>query len=96
LGLTGIRLSFAWDDVIRLDVQVSVLWQAVIANVVFAIARTDGLAVCTACGRAYSPLKRRPQSGRRNYCPDCKNARWRDSKRDQRARKANARRGTDG
>lgn len=58
-------------------------------------ARPVYAAVCSNCGASYAP-SRRPAKGRRNYCdePACKTARYRDSKRDERA-KARADRGMD-
>jgi len=54
-----------------------------------AIARTDGLATCSACGESYVITGRRPNPNRRNYCTRCgKNARDRDAARDYRLRKA--------
>ncbi len=36
-------------------------------------ARTDGLAICSACGNAYTP-PRRPRADQRNYCEPCRGA----------------------
>jgi curved DNA-binding protein CbpA/DNA-directed RNA polymerase subunit RPC12/RpoP len=45
-------------------------------------------ATCSACGTVYSRVGRRPQKGRRNYCPDCGSAAaHRDRQRDYRSRR---------
>lgn len=54
-----------------------------------AIARTEGLAVCSSCGVTYAPTKRKPAAGRRSYCPACfrDGAPQRDASADYRRRK---------
>jgi hypothetical protein len=37
-----------------------------------AIAQASTVAVCSGCGRTYHREGRRPQAGRRNYCPVCR------------------------
>jgi hypothetical protein len=51
------------------------------------IADKAGSALCSGCHTSYVPEKQ-PSVGRRNYCPNCRNAGvpFRDSKRDQRRR----------
>ena len=39
-------------------------------QLLFAVAAGEGFAVCSACGKPYRRT-RRPQSGRRNFCPRC-------------------------
>lgn len=52
----------------------------------FAVSCADGLAICSACGAAYTP-KRRPAGERRQFCPACgPRAAWRLSKRDRKSR----------
>ena len=46
------------------------LFGALVCQLAFAVAVTEAVATCTSCGRPYSP-KRKPQVGRRNYCPTC-------------------------
>ncbi len=48
-----------------------------------------GFAKCSDCGRPYR-VDRRPNPNRRNYCTRCKKSAWRDSKRDQRRKRATA------
>jgi hypothetical protein len=58
-----------------------------------AVARTQGLATCSGCGIPYMREGRRPQLGRRNYCPSCgTRAALRDAQRERRAKQ----RGSDG
>ena len=57
-------------------------------NTMLEVADKDGFAICSACHRSYLP-RRRPDPTRRNYCERddcCRQAAWRDSKRDQRLR----------
>lgn len=63
------------------------LFGALAVQLALAISRTDGLAICSACGAPYLPV-RRPSLNRRHYCPDCsKWGAWRDAARDYRRRK---------
>jgi hypothetical protein len=51
------------------------------------VARSDGPAVCSACGQPHWP-ERRPNPNRRTYCADCRGwADHRDATRDDRARR---------
>jgi hypothetical protein len=43
---------------------------AIALELLFIAARTDGLAICAACGIPYVP-RRRPRAGERTYCRDC-------------------------
>ena len=57
-------------------------------RLMIAVARTDGLATCCACGESYVIAVRRPNPDRRNYCRKCgKAAADRDAARDYRRRK---------
>ena len=65
------------------------LFGALAVQLLLAVARTDGLAICSACARPYIPA-RRPARGRRNYCGSCGvKASWRDAQRSRRERQAN-------
>ena len=57
-------------------------------QIMLLVCKSDGLALCTACGEPYVPTKR-PADRRRNYCkkPACIRARHRDAVRDYRTRK---------
>jgi len=48
-------------------------FDALVVLVMLAALRRSGLAVCSGCGVPYG-RDRRPQRGRRNYCPDCRAA----------------------
>ena len=55
------------------------------------IARTEGFAICSSCGRPYFP-PRQPNPDRRQYCHECgKKAALRDAARDYRRRKRHGR-----
>ena len=58
-------------------------------QMMLAVTNTHGLAVCTGCGNPYLRQNRKPQLGRRNYCPGCRERKVgaRDRKRAQRARR---------
>lgn len=68
------------------------LYGALGVQLLFAICRTHGMAVCSGCGKSY-PRERRAAHGRRNYCGDCRDAGApvRDAKRDSDRRKREAR-----
>jgi hypothetical protein len=54
---------------------------ALALQLAFAVASSEGVTTCFACGRFYTPT-RRPAAGRRSFCPDCGlRAAWRTSKR---------------
>ena len=68
------------------------LYGALGVQLLFAICRTHGMAVCSGCGTSY-PRERRAALSRRNYCGDCRKAGvpLRDAKRDSDQRKREAR-----
>jgi hypothetical protein len=54
---------------------------AIALQLAYAVASSEGVATCFACGRFYTPA-RRPAAGRRSFCPACGlRAAWRTSKR---------------
>ena len=61
----------------------------VLLQLMHAVSGTHGIAVCYGCNSAYA-RERKPQAGRRNYCPACRTSGkpWRDAKRDERAGKS--------
>lgn len=64
------------------------MFGALAVQLLFSVFRSDGLAICSACGSPFIP-KRRPNSTRRVYCPDCSKGRrdQRDASRAYRDRK---------
>jgi hypothetical protein len=90
LHIGQVALEPAWDEPARLTLRIGVpgLFGALVAQLALAIARTDGLAVCSACGMTYLP-QRRPDPHRRRYCPPCRRggAPLRDAATDYRRRR---------
>jgi hypothetical protein len=89
LDITGVSVRFVWDsDRPSYCLYPGGLPGAVVMSLIFSVAKSGGFAVCSSCGRAYTP-KRRPAEGRRSYCDDeqCQKASVRDAQRDLRARK---------
>jgi len=81
------RARFEWGDATpNFRIEVSGVVGVVAVQTMLAVARSDGLAICTACRGVYAP-KQKPKSGRNNYCPECRNpGRSRDAKHRQRAK----------
>jgi hypothetical protein len=92
----GVHLDMPWEGPSP-EIRVMTHWSyglfgAVAIQLALAISRTDGLAICSACGEPFVP-SRKPAPGRRAYCarPRCsQKARWRDAKREERRRKEGA------
>ena len=55
-------------------------------QLMMAVSQADALAICSACGQSYMPL-RRPKTGQRRYCSNCKPVSRRDASADYRRRK---------
>lgn len=89
LGSGGVRPSFQWAGSPRVVLLSGNLFGAVAAHLMFAIAKTQGLAICSACGMPFIP-SRQPTPGRRSYCPSCgRQAAVRDASRAYRRRLRN-------
>lgn len=75
---------------LSLPLMVGGLFGALATQLVLAISRTDGLAICSGCGVGYVPSYRRPRAGERHYCKECRDGKvpQRDAARDHRSRKA--------
>ncbi len=82
LGLADVRPLFAWSHFDPAFVSLGgtgiklghrqQLFGAIAVQLMLAISRSDGLAICSSCATPYFP-KRRPRPGQRNYCtgPSC-------------------------
>ncbi|MCA1849718.1 MAG: hypothetical protein LC672_01365, partial [Acidobacteria bacterium] len=55
-------------------------------QLMMAVSQADAVAICSACGQSYMP-RRRPKTGQRRYCPNCKGVARRDASADYRRRK---------
>jgi hypothetical protein len=67
------------------------MFGALACQLMLAVSRTDGLAICSACGASYIP-KRRPRQDQRRYCQDCGTAvAQRDAAADYRERRKHLR-----
>ena len=73
LALANVRLSVIWDATkAKWELTVRGTTFGLLAmQLVFAIAGQHRLAICDGCGRPYVREGRVPQSGRRNFCPEC-------------------------
>ena len=61
-----------------------------------AMARTEGLGLCSGCGESYVITGNRPNPNRRSYCPQCgRRAALRDAAREYRRRKRERKKGAD-
>lgn len=83
-----VRPHLVWnaDKPPEIVLQGTGLLGALAVQLLGAVSRTEGIAVCSACGATYTP-KRRPRAGERRYCAHCgKRAARRDAARDYRQR----------
>lgn len=72
LDLGGVRPRIAWHrDGVRFRLDGSGLFAALARQLAFAVARIDGLAVCSSCGKAFVP-DRRPRQDQLSWCKKCK------------------------
>lgn len=75
LELAGVRPAFEWaGDRESPDVRLAggSVYGAVMRHLIFAIAKVDGLVICSGCGRAFTPSRRPRKDHKRSWCPDCK------------------------
>lgn len=78
------QLRLTWEEDPQLQLQPASLTSALVLNLVLAVAKREGLAICSECGVAFIP-KRRPAAGRSSYCPRCGiKAAWRNAQRKRR------------
>ena len=92
LTIARVQPLFAWNRsasswAISLDAAgLSNLLGILTVQLMLTIAQKEGFALCSSCHRSYIPL-RKPDPGRRSYCPDCGlQAAWRDAARERRKR----------
>jgi hypothetical protein len=89
LGLTGVVPRVVRNRGVRPQITFggTGLFGALSIQLMLAVCRTDGLAVCSSCASAFVP-KRRPRHGRA-YCDDCRESKKpkRDASADDRKRK---------
>ena len=89
-GWAFIRPSLIWRYGKSPDFAIEVnTWGSIVMQMMIAVSGKHGLEVCSGCGIAYTRT-RKAQSGRRNYCSDCKEQKIpeRDAAQDYRARVA--------
>jgi hypothetical protein len=48
------------------------LFGALAVQLALSVAGVDGWAICDACHRQYIPMQRRPKTGQRTFCVDCR------------------------
>ena len=75
LQLAAVQPRVEWHDphALHLRLDAHGVFGALAVQLVTAIGRVEGVALCSGCGRSYSP-SRTSAAGRRNYCPDCRAA----------------------
>ena len=84
---SGTTTDLLFQDALADSLQVGLSLFGALTVQLLAATTGAGFAICSACGRAFVPLRRKPAYGRRRYCTDCgRAAAVRDAKADQRAR----------
>jgi len=92
LPLGNVRPSFSWLDgpepAFRLR-SGGYAFGVLAVQLMMAVGNAHALALCSGCGNVYMRQGRKPQAGRRNYCPECldRGVPARDRQRDSRARR---------
>ncbi|WP_373068561.1 hypothetical protein [Gemmatimonas sp.] len=87
LTIGDVRLRYVWEDRPHFDMAGGTLFGALGIQVALAVARSEGLAICSECGLVYVP-KRRSRGDGPTRCPEkaCRiDAAKRDSARKRRA-----------
>jgi len=70
----GLSLELAWDEGQQSSLSLSSgvgFIHAVWVKIAQILSDAKGVYWCDGCGRPYIRTERKPQTGRRNYCPDC-------------------------
>jgi hypothetical protein len=91
LHLANVRLSLSWaigleDPSLQIEADTFGLLGVQILS---AVTGAQSLAICDGCGKPYVRERRRPQTGRANYCLDCRERKVPERER-QRRRRARA------
>ncbi|GEM_PF-2565249 len=74
LHLANVRLSISWpmpNDKPSLELEATT-FGILGVQLLTAVGRAQELAVCDGCSRTYFRQGRRPQAGRANFCPECR------------------------
>jgi hypothetical protein len=80
LGLGHVRPWLTWPDVSRRVVRPQITYSSrsllsqLALQLCLRLAKVDTFLVCIHCQRQYTPVKRAPKSGLRNFCPECREA----------------------
>ena len=89
LELADVKFSITYrDDETKLELLAGSLFGAVGVQLALLASGSRAWEICSNCGKAFVPRKKRTPAGRRSYCDDeaCRRAVSRDAKRDQRRR----------
>ena len=74
LSMVDVGVRFHWPDTGPEVTYLSGTSASLIIQIIFAVAGSKGNVFCSGCGRLYLREGRKPQTGRGNYCPICKEA----------------------
>jgi hypothetical protein len=77
LNLGNVRPEIEWrerEERPSVKFNTNGLFGALAVQLILSAAKVDGWAICTHCRKEYMPTKRRPKTGQRNFCPDCRAA----------------------
>jgi len=90
LAWGGVRPTLTWrKDAPEMSLGGTNLFGVLAIQLMCAVSRTDGVAICCGCGAGYLPPYRKPRDGERHYCEECRRRKvpQRDAARDFRSRK---------
>jgi hypothetical protein len=82
LLISGVKINFLWVRTgPKTHLEANGLFDALVAQLILAINRSQGFVMCSSCGELYTP-KRRPRPNQRHYCgkEECKKrAAWKNA-----------------